>query len=90
MGEPRTLRCKEFVAEDAQGVDRGGFAAEDEGAERDGVETGGEGVRHFFGREVALGADGPGGAAEWLARRGGATSGKDGVERARAGVEAGD
>ena len=54
------------------------------------METGGEGVRHFFGREVALGADGPGGAAERLARRGGATSGKDGVERARAGVEAGD
>lgn len=37
MGEWRLTRVLEFVAEDTEGIDRGGFAPENERAERHGV-----------------------------------------------------
>ncbi len=50
-------RCGEFVVEDGEGGEGGGFSAEDVGSEGDGLDAGGLELGEFVGGEVAFGAD---------------------------------
>lgn len=50
-------RGGEFVVEDGEGGEGGGFGAEDVGSEGDGLDAGGLELGKFAGGEVAFGAD---------------------------------
>jgi hypothetical protein len=77
---PRTgMSVLQFVTEHAESINRGGLATQDEGTQRDGLETGRPGDAKFGGSEVALGADQPNDAARRPAE-GGRGCGEDSLE----------
>lgn len=59
MGEWRLTRVLEFVAEDTEGIDRGGFAPENERAERHGVKPVDLSGAQLGWRKISLGSDEP-------------------------------
>ena len=79
----------ELVGGDAEGVGGGGFAAQDERAERDREEAAADGEVDLFGGEIAFGADQPEDFPDGPVERGGGF-GEVSFQRLRAGVQTGD
>jgi len=83
------LGLHEFVGEDADGVDGGGFGAEDDGAEAEGEEALGASEAVFCWGEVAFWADEDECLGDWIGGGGGGVC-EDGFEAACVGVDGGD